>query len=187
MGRALRLEPIDHVVHVTSRGVRREAIFGDDADRRMFMAFLAQTVHRHRWTCLAYCLMTNHFQMLFSLSAPNLSRGMHRLNGLYARRFNARHGHSGHLFEARFASQLIETEEHLLEALRYTVLNPVRAGICSDPAEWPWSSFRATAGIERSPTFLAAGQVRRLFGRGPRGAVLYGEFVRERAELLIRR
>lgn len=183
MGRAPRHEPVGGIVHVTTRGVRREEIFVDDLDRRMFIAFLAQSVYRCRWSCLAYCLMANHFHILLALSGPNLSRGMHRLNGLYARRFNERHGHTGHLFEARFASVAVETEVHLLEAIRYIVLNPVRAGICSDPADWPWSSFRATAGLESCPRFLAVGRVRRLFGRGNTGAELYGAFVRERAVL----
>ena len=106
---------------------------------------------------------------------------MHRLNGLYARRFNERHGHTGHVFEARFSSRVIESEEHLLEAIRYVVLNPVRVGECNDPGDWPWSSFRATAGLEPCPRFLAAGRVRRLFGRGRGSAELYAAFVRERA------
>ena len=172
-------------MHLTSRGVRREAIFIDDHDRRLFMALLAQSIHRHRWTCLAYCLMTNHFHLLISLSAPNLSRGMHRLNGVYARRFNERHGHVGHLFEARFRSRWIETEEHLLDAVAYIPLNPVRAGICRDPAEWHWSSFRATAGLAPCPRFLAGARVRRLFGGGPAGAKGYATFVRERAGVVI--
>ncbi len=172
-------------MHVVARGVRREPIFVDDADRRMFIAFLAQSVHRCRWTCFAYCLMANHFHLLFALSAQNLSAGMHRLNGTYARRFNERHGHTGHLFEARFSSRVIESNEHLLEALRYIVLNPVRVGVCRDPSEWRWSSFRATAGIEPCPRFLAAARVRRLFARGPAAGELYAAFVRERGVLFV--
>jgi putative transposase len=185
MGRASRVEPVGGVVHVTARGVRRQPIFADDADRRMFMGFFAQSVHRQRWTCLAYCLMTNHFHLLLRLADANLSRGMHRLNWLYALRFNERHGHVGHLFEARFGSREMKDETHLLDALRYIVLNPVRAGLCADPADWAWSSFRATAGLEPCPSFLAAARVRRLFGRGTRGTELYAEFVRERAAFLI--
>ena len=149
------------------------------------MAFLAQTVHRCRWSCLAYCLMANHFHLLFGLSESNLSKGMHRLNGLYARRFNERHGHTGHLFEARFASRVIESDEHLFEAIRYVVLNPVRAGICPDAGDWSWSSFRATAGLERCLRFLAASRVRRLFARGPLGAEIYAAFVRERGVMFV--
>lgn len=185
MGRAPRAQPIGSALHVTARGVRRAPIFVDDDDRRLFMAFLAQSVHKQRWVCLAYCLMSNHFHLVLSLSDANLSRGMHRLNWLYARRFNERHGHTGHLFEARFGSTVIQTDAHLLGALGYVVLNPVRAGVCSDPADWPWSSFRATAGLEHCPRFLAAARVRRMFGRGARGAELYAEFVRERVELAI--
>jgi REP element-mobilizing transposase RayT len=183
MGRAPRYAPGGSIVHVTTRGVRREAIFVDDIDRRMFTTFLAQSTYRCRWTCLAYCLMGNHFHVLVGLSGGNLSKGMHRLNGSYARRFNERHGHAGHLFDARFASLAIETDAHLLEALRYIALNPVRAGLCRDPGDWPWSSFRATAGLEPCPRFLAAARVRRLFGRGPAAAEAYAAFVRERAVL----
>ena len=150
------------------------------------MAFLAQSVYRYRWTCLAYCLMTNHFHLVLSLSAPNLSRGMHRLNGLYARRFNERHGHHGHLFEARYSSILMKSEEHYLDAIRYVALNPVAAGLCEDPADWPWSSFRATAGLDPCPRFLAGARVRRHFARGRRGAELYSTFVRDRIERIVR-
>ena len=186
MGRAPRIEPTEGSLHVTARGVRRDRIYIDDSDRRMFIAFLAQSVNRFRWTCLAYCLMTNHFHLVVSLSSPNLAKGMHRLNGLYARRFNERHGHVGHLFEARYASTVITSEEHYLDAIRYVVLNPVSAGLCDDPADWEWSSFRATAGLERCPRFLAAARVRARFGRGAAGATGYASFVRDRAALLVR-
>jgi REP element-mobilizing transposase RayT len=151
----------------------------------MFMAFLAQSIYKCRWTCLGYCLMTNHYHVLLSLSNANLSEGMHRLNGVYARRFNEIHGHVGHLFEARFSASLIETEEHFLDAIRYLALNPVAAGLCDDPADWPWSSFRATAGLEPCPRFLAAARVRQQFGGGTRGAERYASFVRDRIPLLL--
>lgn len=159
-------------------------IFIDDDDRRMFMAFLAQSIQRRHWICLAYCLMANHYHVVLELTEPNLSSGMHRLNWLYALRFNERYGHVGHLFESRFHSRSIETTEHLVSALTYVVLNPVRAQLCDDPADWRWSSFRFTAGLERCPPFLVAARVRRLFGRGTRGAELYAEYVREQAKLL---
>lgn len=152
----------------------------------MFMAFLGQTVHRFRWTCLAYCLMTNHFHLVLSLSSPNLAKGMHRLNGLYARRFNERHGYVGHLFEARYSSTLIASEKHFLDAIRYVALNPVTAGLCDDPADWEWSSFRATAGLAPCPRFLAAALVRSHFGRGSAGAERYADSVRARGGLLAR-
>jgi REP element-mobilizing transposase RayT len=172
------------VVHLTARGVRRLPIFVDDDDRRMFMAFLAQTIQQRHWICLAYCLMANHYHVVLELTDGNLSRGMHRLNWLYAMRFNERHGHAGHVFESRFHSSSIQRTEHLVNAVTYVVLNPVRAGLCADPADWEWSSFRFTAGLERCPPFLTVARVRTLFGGGNRGADLYSAYVREQAELI---
>lgn len=184
MGRPLRAQPAGSILHLTARGVRRTPIFVDDHDRRVFMTFLAQSIHGRHWICLAYCLMANHYHLVLELTKPNLSSGMHRLNWLYALRFNERHGHVGHLFESRFHSSPIEKPEHLVNSLVYTVLNPVRAGLCADAGDWEWSSFRFTAGIERCPSFLSAARVRRLFGDGRKGAELYAAYVREQAALL---
>jgi putative transposase len=79
--------------------------------------------------------MGAHFHVLLRLREPTLSAGMQLLNGLYARRFNERYGGSGHVFRRRFHHQPVERETHLFETLRYLTLNPVRAGLCADPAE----------------------------------------------------
>jgi REP element-mobilizing transposase RayT len=63
---------------------------------------------------------------------------MHRLNGLYAQRFNRRHGRVGHLFQNRFSAHVIESDEHLVSAILYVGDNPVRAGLAERPADWPW-------------------------------------------------
>jgi REP element-mobilizing transposase RayT len=85
--------------------------------------------------------MTNHFHLLIETPAPNLSIGMHQLNGRYAAYFNERHRVDGHLFDRRFGSRLVETEEQLADTLRYIAFNPVDAGLCDHPRDWPWSSF----------------------------------------------
>jgi REP-associated tyrosine transposase len=184
MGRAHRIVLAGTTVHVVARGVRRLPIFVDDDDRRMFMAFLAQSIYRRHWKCLAYCLMPNHYHLVVEVTQPNLSAGMHRLNWLYALRFNERHGHVGHLFESRFAAHPIETEAHMRNTLSYVVLNPVRAGLCADPGDWEWSSFRFTAGLARCPSYLAASRVRRMFGAGSRDAAPYASYVRELAAVV---
>jgi putative transposase len=89
--------------------------------------------------------MTNHFHLLVETTDPNLSTGMQRLKSEYATYFNDRFAQVGHLFQQRFGSRLIETEEYYVEALRYIAFNPVRAGLCEHPAEWPWSSFSGSA------------------------------------------
>jgi putative transposase len=121
--------------------------------------------------------MSNHVHLLVELRKPTLSTGMQYLNSAYARAFNKRHGYSGHAFEARFHSSLVASERHLAATLRYIALNPVAAGLCMDPAQWRWSSYRATAGLETPPAFLATDRVRALFGAAHRAADEYVHFV----------
>jgi putative transposase len=166
------------VFHVTARGNRRQPIFNDDRDRERFLSLLTEVVSRSGWRCHAFCLMPNHYHLLIETPEPNLSTGMYRLNGSYAQWFNRRHGVDGHLFQRRFHSALVGSIWHLVELSRYIVLNPVRAGLCSHPGEWRWSSYRATIGIGRRPALLTVHWLLRQFGRTPEQArVSYREFV----------
>ena len=135
----------DGIYHVTSRGVSGVAIFGDDEDRRRFLALLGRTVERHAWQCHALCLMSTHYHLVVESRRETLSRGMHRLNGVYAQSFNDRYGRRGHLFADRFSALAITTEEHFFAPCRYLLDNPVRAGMCRDSADWPWGAVRGGA------------------------------------------
>ncbi|MGD0273479.1 MAG: transposase [Gaiellaceae bacterium] len=167
MSRPLRIEYPGALYHVTSRGNERKEIFLDRLDRRRFLDLLSVIVRRFGWRVYAYCLMPNHYHLLLETPRPELVRGMQQLNGIYARRFNRRHVRSGHLFGGRFHSILIERDAHLVEVARYVVLNPVRAGICKLPEDYRWSSYRATAGLEKPPAFLAADELLRVFASRP--------------------
>jgi len=147
------------ISHVTSRGNDRDVIFRDELDYLTFLRILAA---RREWLCHAFCLMPNHYHLLVEASPVSLSRGMHRLNGAFARRFNVRRERSGHLFEGPYRPEPVARDAHFLEASRYIVLNPVRAGLCAEPAAWPWSSYRQHAGIDARWGFLA--EVHGLFG-----------------------
>lgn len=144
MARPLRLEFSGALYHVTARGDRREPIYTDDEDRREWIAVLDEVCQRFNWVIHAYCQMTNHYHFLVETPDANLSKGMRQLNGVYTQRFNRRHGLSGHLFQGRYKAILVQKESYLLEVSRYVVLNPVRAGMVSNPADWPWSSFGIT-------------------------------------------
>ncbi len=133
--------------HVTARGNLRAAIFLDDSDRAIFVSLLARITTLLAWTCHAYCLMPNHYHLLVETKLPNLSRGMQRLNGLYAQGFNERHGRSGHLFQGRFWSSLIDDEDHFMGIALYVLHNPVRAGLCELATEWPWSGGKLLASL----------------------------------------
>ena len=175
MARLPRTLAADGTYHVTARGNRRQAVFVDDHDRRLFLRILGDAVERHRWRCHAYCLLSNHFHLLVHtpVAAEDLPDGMHRLNGRYAQWFNDRHELDGHLFQGRFHSTLIESEGHLLETLRYIYRNPVTAGLCVVPEDWAWSSYPATTGLASAPTFLSTGMVLALFGADRRRARLH--------------
>lgn len=150
--------------HVTARGVAGNPLFRDDADRARFLSLFARAVADHDWACHAYCLMTTHYHVLLYTPDANLARGMKWLNGAYGQRFNRRHALRGHVFESRYYSVLIERESHLLELARYISLNPVRAGMCSTPDSWQWSSYPAWIGAARCPPFLTAGWLLAHFG-----------------------
>jgi putative transposase len=129
----------DGFFHVTARAVDGDVLFRDDVDRLDFIEQLARNVRALLWVCHAYCLMTTHYHLLLETSRESLSQGMHRLNGLYAQRFNARHDRRGHVFEGRFQAYVIDSEEHLAAAVQYVLNNPVQAGLCESANQWPWS------------------------------------------------
>ncbi|HET8653214.1 MAG TPA: transposase [Gaiellaceae bacterium] len=133
----------DGTYHVTARGVARSAIFLDARDYHAFLSQLADVVERFAWATLAYCLMPNHYHLVVSTRRPRLSAGMHRLNCLYAMRFNKRYARPGHLFQNRFDARLVEDDRHARKVCRYVVDNPVRAGLCERDGEWPWSRLAA--------------------------------------------
>jgi putative transposase len=140
--------------HVTARGNRRQDTFRRDGDWHCFFVIFAAVVERFCWRCHSYCLMPNHYHLLIETPQPNLSAGMQVLNGRYAQWFNQTHGLDGHLFQGRFHSVQIEGDWHLLELSRYIALNPVRAGLCTGPGDWPWSSYGALIGAARIPPLL---------------------------------
>jgi putative transposase len=180
MARPLRIEYPGAIYHVTSRGNRRSTIYRNDDDRVMFLEILESTVKRFGWVCHAYCLMGNHYHLLIETPQPNLSRGMRQLNGVYTQRYNYRHKKSGHVYQGRFKGVLIERNSHLLEVIRYVVLNPLRAKLVNHPQQWRWSSYRATAGTAKAPDWLTTDWTLSQFGRGRNKAQKeYRQFVRE--------
>jgi putative transposase len=180
MGRPHRIEVPGGGYHLISRGSNREPIYWTDDDRWLFLRLVGIVSVKYAWTVLAYCLMTNHYHLVIQIADGGLSDGMQWLNGTHSRITNGRNGRSAHLFRNRFRSHLAESDAHLLRACRYVVLNPVRAGLCAHPDEWQWSSYRATAGLDPRPGFLADGELLRRFASSTNEARrLYADFVAE--------
>jgi len=127
------------VYHLTSRGVDRCWIFLDDDDRTSFVNVLRVVVDRWQCRSHAYCLMGNHYHLVVKAYMEQISRGLHRLNGFHAQRFNERHGRTGHLFGERFHARVIRDDEHFATACEYVLNNPVRIGLVASADAWPWN------------------------------------------------
>jgi REP element-mobilizing transposase RayT len=137
-------------------------------------------VERFNWFCHAYCLMENHYHLLIETPDGNLSRGMRELNGVYTQGFNRRYRRVGHLFQGRYKAIIVEKDSHLMSLCRYVVLNPVRVGLKERPEQWRWSSYRATIGLGKRPSFLTIDWILSQFDGRKRVAVeKYRRFVME--------
>jgi REP element-mobilizing transposase RayT len=142
MARPLRRDLPDGTFHVVTRGVFRTPIHRDRADYLAHLELLARAVGRWGWEIDALCLMPTHHHLVLRSTREALSRGMHDVNGAYARLFNRRHERHGHLFGDRFVARVIRDDHHLRTVCRYVIGNPVRAGLCDDVADWPWTRSR---------------------------------------------
>ena len=181
MARPLRIEFSGATYHITSRGNEQRDIFHSDDDRRAFLKFLGDAARRFGWSVTAWVLMSNHFHLLLQTPQPNLSKGMHWLNGTYAAWFNRRYNRCGHLFQGRFKAFVIEKEAYYAEVLRYVVLNPVRAKLVAHPAHYRWSSFRGTAGFEEPDPWLdLAAALEPFGGEEEMSRLRYRQFVLDR-------
>ncbi len=152
-------------------------MFRTAADGRVFLSTLGEVVTDRGWRCHCYCLMPNHYHLLVETPGADLPEGMRDLNSTYATRFNTAHDLSGHVFQGRYDSRVVRSQEHALEVVRYIPLNPVRAGICDRPADWAWSNYLATAGERRAQPWLTIDTTLRWFGSGEKARRHYREFV----------
>jgi REP element-mobilizing transposase RayT len=125
--------------HVTSRGVDRCRIALDEDDYALLVKRLRIGFAREGMVCHAYCVMPNHFHVILDGAMEQVSKAMHYANGAYALPFNRRHRRTGHLFGDRFYARVLRDDEHLSNACTYVWNNPVRAGLCREAYEWPWS------------------------------------------------
>jgi REP element-mobilizing transposase RayT len=179
MPRQPRNAYVGGLFHIVTRGNNKQNVFLDGVDRYWFLEMLGKAVFKFEWTVYAYCLMTNHYHVVLAIPEGGLSEGMCELNGGFARWANIRHGRCDHLFGRRFGSREIATESHLLEACRYVVLNPVRAGLVERPEDWIWSGYRSCVGLDYPSPWFSPKTLLGVFSPQPQQAIqLYRQFVR---------
>lgn len=129
--------------HISERGNERRAIFHDDADRIRFLDIVRRNQAKYGFGIYAYCLMTNHLHLLVASHGADISQVMKSINISYVIYFNRKYQRCGHLFQDRFKSEPVDSNEYAMEVSRYIHLNPVRAGMVSNETicEYPWSSY----------------------------------------------
>ena len=125
---------------VSARGVGKQAIFENDADRREFLELMRDCCRDKRVSVVAWCLLSDHVHLVLADYEDGMSAAMQRLLLTYARRFNKRTGRTGHLFQNRFDRRALDTDRHLMAAIRHVHANPQEAGIALIE-RYPWSSF----------------------------------------------
>jgi REP-associated tyrosine transposase len=144
MARAPRIDYPGAVHHVMNRGAAGQAILRSDADKSLLLDLVSREAVARHWSCHAFCLMTNHFHLVVETPLGDLATGMHRVGTCFAQEYNRAYEARGHVFHGRFQSIPVEDEEYAVDLARYLAMNPVEAGLCAAPEEWPWSSYAVT-------------------------------------------
>lgn len=161
----------DGLFHITSHAVGTESLLSDRIDATRYLDRAATVCARDDVECLMFCLLGTHVHLLLRPASGDLSTTMQWLNGGYSKEFNRRHFRRGALFAARYDSVHVETQEHLLEVIRYIALNPVKPGACARAEDWPWSSYGSLIGVRERLPFVADRELLLLFGRNRRRAI----------------
>jgi REP-associated tyrosine transposase len=164
MARQLRLVIPNVAMHIVQRGNDRMACFSHDTDRLLYLAFLRHLAPLHACSVHSYCLMSNHIHLLVTPAvADGPSRLMHDLSHRYSQFFNRKYKRTGTLWEGRYRACLVQSPEYVLGCYRYIELNPVRAGVVSDPTAFLWSSHAVNIGL-RSDSLITQHADLRSFG-----------------------
>ena len=154
MSRAWRIEYEGAFYHLLSRGNERGDIFVDGQDRQRFLDTIEEMSQRFEIDIFAYVLMSNHYHLLLRTRRANLKKAMHWFGTTYTQRFNWRHFRSGHLFQGRYKSIIVQNDTYLLQLSYYIHRNPLRAGIVKRLADYRWSSYRVYAYDRKAPKWL---------------------------------
>lgn len=153
--------------HITQHATGNDVFFRDRLDYEAMLRNLVTSTQRYHVRIEDYCLMPNHTHFLLQISRPNLHDLMQYVFARYVTRFNVRHERRGHLVREPYRVTVIKDEPHLFRTRRYVALNPVRAGLCSHPDEWPWCGFGGDGSIAPKPSEALRRAVDRATGRRP--------------------
>lgn len=144
MPRAARVDIKNQYYHVINRASARLVLFNTKKDYGLFEAVLVEAKNKYKIDILAYCCMPNHFHMILSPREDGeLSKFMYWFTMTLTQRWHAAQGTtgSGHIFQGRYKSFIIQKDAHLLSVIRYVERNPLRAKLVEVLKDWEYSSF----------------------------------------------
>jgi len=146
MPRQEREKSSSGIYHVMLRGINRQDLFEDNADRQRFIDTLGHYKTISGFSLYGYCLMSNHVHLLVKEADESISAGIKRISSSFVYWYNQKYSRCGHLFQERYKSEPVESEDYFLTVLRYIHQNPVKAGIVKDLFEYKWSSYQEYMG-----------------------------------------
>jgi REP element-mobilizing transposase RayT len=181
MSRPWRIEYEGALYHLFSRGNQGNAIFTDNRDRKMFLDTVGEMAERFDAEVFAYVLMSNHYHLLLRTPHANIKKAMHWFGTTYTQRHNTRHSRSGHLFQGRYKSILVQNDAYLLQLSCYIHRNPLRAGAVKRLADHRWSSYLTYGYGRKGPDWLSTDLILSQF-KGPDKRRGYREKVQKYAK-----
>lgn len=153
--------------HINANSLDGMSLFRDDVDRERFYNLLADEIEESKWTLLEYTMMTTHYHLLLKIEKCTLSSGFKRLQSRYARGYNKRHERRGVVWMQRYHDELIESDRHLYETVRYIALNAPRARMVDAPEDWPWCSYGSAIGVYSADPIVNEKELLGLFAGDP--------------------
>jgi putative transposase len=154
MPREAREKSKTGIYHIIWRGANRQDIFHEEEDRIKFLTVFQKNKINYGISVYAWCLMSNHVHLLIKEGHESISVTMKRIGVSYANYYNWKYRTTGHLFQDRFISEVVENKNYFLTVVRYIHQNPVKAGMVTKPDEWKWSSCREYYGNSTFPKNL---------------------------------
>ncbi len=149
MSRQARVKSVTGIYHVILRGINKQNVFDDHEDKKRFIDTLLYYKRISGYEVYSYCLMDNHIHLLIREKNEFIAQIIKRISSSYVYWYNQRYDRCGHLFQERFKSEVVESNEYLLTVLRYIHQNPVKAGITKNLEDYLWSSYDEYIGNPR--------------------------------------
>jgi REP element-mobilizing transposase RayT len=146
MPRCGRMKSETGIYHVMLRGINQQVIFEDDEDCEKMLQTLIDVKAVSKCKIFAYCLMQNHVHFVLKEEEEGVDQIFRRVGARYVYWYNVKYKRTGHLFQDRFKSEVINDNNYLLTVLRYVHQNPIKAGLCENLSEYPWSSYKEYIG-----------------------------------------